>query len=389
MVLVLFRDSQIPITPEYDAGSPFDVTELKAPDGSISASFVSIGATLTHLWAKDRDGKFRDVVLGYDDPSMLWSDPAHPVFSAIVGRTVRPFFVSTLRYQSRSCIGTFSIPISKDPKPPADIYTIPTNDHDGQVTLHGGLTGWDRRNWTVVDRSPTSVTYRHVDEGHEGFPGTVTAYATHTVSNGGVLKTVVRARATRKTPIMVTQHVYWNLDAFQDGVHDTLGHTLQIDSSQIIDLDGNAIPTGDFIDVRKNTIFDFRQPKVVGGRWNETKGLCGGECQGYDHCWVYDKLKGASYKRAGTSLWSQKSGIRLDMATNQDAVQVYSAYWMNTSRKEAHGGPDLKYGKWSGIAIEQQGHVAAINTPEWGIDHIYGPDRPYEWSTTYKFSTLK
>lgn len=40
---------------------------MKAPDGSISAKFVSLGATLTELWVKDKLGKPRDVVLGYDD----------------------------------------------------------------------------------------------------------------------------------------------------------------------------------------------------------------------------------------------------------------------------------------------------------------------------------
>ena len=44
------------------------MTELRAPDGSITAKFVSIGATLTELWVKDKYGKARDVVLGYDDP---------------------------------------------------------------------------------------------------------------------------------------------------------------------------------------------------------------------------------------------------------------------------------------------------------------------------------
>jgi hypothetical protein len=46
----------------------------------------------------------------------------------------------------------------------------------GQVTLHGGIYGWDRRNWTIEERTPTSVTYKHVDNANEGFPGTVTAY---------------------------------------------------------------------------------------------------------------------------------------------------------------------------------------------------------------------
>lgn len=46
---------------------PFGITEIKAPDGSISAKFVSLGTTLTELWVKDKYGKMRDVVLGYDD----------------------------------------------------------------------------------------------------------------------------------------------------------------------------------------------------------------------------------------------------------------------------------------------------------------------------------
>jgi len=61
---------------------------------------------------------------------------------------------------------------------------------------------------------------------------------------------------------------------------------------------------------------------------------------------------------------------RVDISTNQPAVQAYTAFWLNTVRKEVHGGPTLRYGRWAAIAIEQQGYVAAINTPEWGIDQI-------------------
>ena len=46
----------------------------------------------------------------------------------------------------------------------------------GQDTLHGGIYGWDRRNWTIVAKSKTSVTYHHLDAADEGFPGNVSAY---------------------------------------------------------------------------------------------------------------------------------------------------------------------------------------------------------------------
>lgn len=43
------------------------MTTIAAADGSISAKFVSVGATLTELWVPDRNGNLRDVVIGYDD----------------------------------------------------------------------------------------------------------------------------------------------------------------------------------------------------------------------------------------------------------------------------------------------------------------------------------
>jgi aldose 1-epimerase len=55
----------------YDANAdpkPFEITSISAPDGSITAKFIGIGATLAELWVKDKDGKLRDVVAGYDDP---------------------------------------------------------------------------------------------------------------------------------------------------------------------------------------------------------------------------------------------------------------------------------------------------------------------------------
>lgn len=61
---------------------------------------------------------------------------------------------------------------------------------------------------------------------------------------------------------------------------------------------------------------------------------------------------------------------RLDVTTNNPAVQVYTGFWLDTPRKEVHGGPTLNYTKWSAVAIEQEGYIDAINTPEWGVDQI-------------------
>lgn len=60
----------------------------------------------------------------------------------------------------------------------------------------------------------------------------------------------------------------------------------------------------------------------------------------------------------------------MDVTTDQPAVQVYTGFWLNTPRKAVHGGPELNYTKWSAVAIEQEGYIDAINTPEWGVNQI-------------------
>lgn len=48
---------------------------------------------------------------------------------------------------------------------------------DGADALHGGLRGWDWRNWTVTAHTTDSITFSLVDpDGAEGFPGEVISY---------------------------------------------------------------------------------------------------------------------------------------------------------------------------------------------------------------------
>jgi len=357
---------------------PFDVTTISAPDGSVTAKFVSIGATMVELWLKDKHGESLDVIPSYDDPSKLYSDPAHPVFNPIVGR-----------YANRIKNGTFSIPPSRNPPPNGtDTFHIPTNDHDGQDTLHGGIYGWDRRNWTIVSKTPSSVTYHHLDPADEGFPGNVSVFATHTLTPGQ-LNTKVFAVATEKTPIMVTQHIYWNLDGFRTdtanwNTSNIFNHTLRVAGSRYIASDSNGVPTGPILSV-DSTPLDFRTEQQLGVRWADVVGVCGPGCQGYDNCWIYDADETA---RAGTSLWSSASGIRVDISSNQPAVQVYTGNYLDTPRKQVHGGPTLVYAPQSAVAIEQEGWIDAINNPEWNVDQIYFPGKDFVWETTYKFSTV-
>ncbi|QRV91726.1 galactose mutarotase-like protein [Ceratobasidium sp. AG-Ba] len=355
---------------------PFQQYTITAPDGSITAKLIGSGASLTELWVKDKYGKPRDVILGYDNRTLWQTDPMHPVFNSIVGR-----------YANRIKNGTFSIPISKNPNPNSpNTYVLYKNDHDGLATIHGGKIGWDRRNWTFSGSSRSSITFTHLDPGDENFPGNVTAKVTYRVFRGGKFDISVVATATEKTPIMTTSHIYWNLDAFQDGNKDIFGHRLRIAASRTLEEDSISIPTGNFTQV-KGTALDFRKEMAVGARWNQTVGYGGCPvCIGYDLPWIFDK---PNRNAPDVSLYSPISGIKLEMTTNQPAVQIFSGNWLQIPRKVVHGGPSMIYDQYSAIAIEPEGYLGAINNPEWGVDQIYYPGRDFKWATTYQFSVVK
>lgn len=132
-------------------------------------------------------------------------------------------------------------------------------------------------------------------------------------------------------------------------------------------------------------------------------------CDGFDNCWIYDNN---TEDKPVFSLWSTNSGIRcvvhyganivpayrrfiyrLDVTTNQPALQVYTCDGIfNASlpipRKVDQGGPSTYYQDHSCLVVEQESWIDAINQPEWGIDQIYGPDRDYLWEAEYAFSVV-
>lgn len=85
----------------------------------------------------------------------------------------------------------------------------------------------------------------------------------------------IKATADQKTPILLSGHHYWNLEAYQE-TQDLTGHYAQFDSSKIIATNGLLIPNGSYIEVN-GTALDFRNAKSVGNAINDTasEAYCG------------------------------------------------------------------------------------------------------------------
>lgn len=353
----------------------------------IRATFMPYGARLTHLLVKDRDGKPQDVVVGYDkgDAYINDTDTVHSYFGAVVGR-----------YSNRIKNGTFEI----DDK----TYDIPKNENKGINTLHGGIVGYDQRNWTVTSYNESSITFMLEDYGYEDFPGRVITYATYVVKSrdkGPILTTrLVSIPLDGATPILLSNHIYWSLNAFTDTRNPTaLNDILTMPYSyRYIKTDQYLVPTGEIGLVKDKAGTDFTGPVDLGNNIRQAVGVCGPKCTGLDTAFILDRPRYSSPESAELTLLtlqSNKTGIKMELKTNQQSLQIYSCDGQDgtipVKESQQHGNRTTFLEQYGCVVIEPQQWIDGINNPQWAQNEfqVYGVDtQPAVNFAQYEFSLL-
>ncbi|TXT11241.1 hypothetical protein VHUM_01992 [Vanrija humicola] len=315
--------------PRSDAG--LKVVTLKAE--GIEASFIPYGARLTSLRVPDRTGEWREVNVGYADAAQYHKEKGNAYFGAVVGR-----------YANRMAHGRFTVA--------GETYQVTNNDHDGQNALHGGVRGYDARDWAVEAQTPTSVTFALADDGFEGFPGKVLVHATYTVTKGTLRVQLTALPLDKATPILLTTHAYFNLSStLAPTVLDDTLHVPQ--GSRVVAVDGISVPTGAVLSVSGDHPLNYTSPRAVRDGALGAK-FCGDGGVGIDNCFLFDRPEPPSSATLGPAqviLASKATGIRLAVHTNQPAIQLYSGNGFDGS-VETQLGKAEQYGS---IAIEPQG----------------------------------
>jgi aldose 1-epimerase len=373
---------------------PFKTITLSADN--ITAKFIPYGARLTSLLVPDRNGNEQDVVVGYDNPHQYLEDTetSHTYFGAVIGRIA-----------NRVKNGTFELDGTE--------YHIPKNK-DGLYSLHGGDIGYDQRNWTLIASTPSSVTFELYDAAFQGFPGDVITQATYTVDTVATVENpqgrprlvtkLVSQALTHSTPIMLSNHIYWNLNGFQQPtiLNDTW---LQLPlSKRFIATDSLQIPNGGIstVDDTDHQCMDFTEGKIIGHDMQYTQGLVGGDV-GYDNCFIIDRdpLYFAQDSLAlALRMNSSSTGISMEVATNTPAVQFFTCLNMDGTIpvKPSQADRNLKSHEAAGfvekygcLAIEAEGWIDSVNNPQWGQQSnlIYSPETlPAVNLVTYTFGTV-
>ncbi len=340
------------------AGDEVTLYTLRNGQG-MEIAVMNYGAILTSVRVPDSKGQVADIALGFD--SLEGYLGTQPYMGATVGR-----------YANRIAKGRFTLN--------GEQYTLAVNN--GANALHGGLKGFDKKIWRAKnvssdDGPAVEMTYVSPD-GEEGYPGTLTATVTYSLSNDNEVRIHYKATTDADTVLNLTNHSYFNLAGAGKGT--ILDHMVAINADRFTPVDSGLIPTGELKSV-EGTPFDFRTPTAIGARIDETGDeqiKLGG---GYDHNFVLNG--GAGKLRFAARAKEPVSGRVMEVFTDQPGLQFYTGNFLDGS---VTGKGGIQYEKRFGFCMETQHFPDSPNKPEFP-SVLLKPGETFETTTVYKFST--
>lgn len=344
---------------------PVKLYTLKNKNG-MEVSITNYGGRVVSLVVPDKDGKPTDVVLGFDNIKQYADTLNSPSdYGSSVGR-----------YANRIAGGKFTLGSQQ--------YQLKQNDGDN--CLHGGgTTGWMNQVYDAeqIGDSILKLTITAAD-GENGFPGNVTATTIYKVTSDNTLDITWEATTDKETIINQTNHNYYNLNGDLSQVGTDM--ILYVNADNFTPSDKAYIPTGEIKPV-EGTAMDFSKPHAIGDSINSKFDQIQ-NAGGYDHNYCLNTFKDGKGDdtQVCASLYSPKTGIFMEMFTNEPGVQVYSANFQGVGKDAdiiRKGG--LKYPKHVSVCLESQKYPDSPNKKDW-VQPTLKPGEKYYSHAAYKFS---
>ncbi len=344
---------------------PVKLYTLKNQNG-VEVCITNYGARIVSLCVPDKDGKLTDVVLGFDNIAQYADTLNSPTdYSSSVGR-----------YANRIKDGKFTLNGTE--------YQLKQND--GPNCLHGGgTTGWMNQVYEAEQIGDSILKLTIVaPDGENGFPGKVMAVTTYTLTADNTLDMTWEAQTDKPTIINQTNHNYYNLSGdFTQPAYDMV---LYVNADNFTPSDKLYIPTGEIKPV-EGTPMDFRTPHALGDSIQSDYDQIQ-NATGYDHNYCLNTYKDGKGDdtQVCASLYSPKTGIFMEMYTNEPGVQVYSGNFQGVGNEvNIHHKNDLVYPKHVSVCLESQKYPDSPNHPEW-VQPTLNPGEKYYSHAAYKFS---
>ena len=343
-----------------DAGENVDLYTLRNANG-VEAKITNFGGILVSLKVADRNGKFDDVVLGFNDFDNYLKKNA-PYLGALIGR-----------YGNRIAKGRFTLNGVE--------YKLAVNN--GENHLHGGIKGFDKVVWTghemKTKTGPAVVLTYLSKDGEEGYPGNLNVRVVYTLTNNNEIKIDYSATTDKDTVTNLTHHSYFNLAG--EGNGDILNHLVTINASRFVPTDAGSIPIGELRKVA-GTPFDFLKATAIGARINQDdEQLKLGN--GYDHTWVINGLPGRL--RLAATAYEQTAGRVMQVWTTEPGMQFYTGNFLDGTLTGKAG---KLYPRRSGFCFETQHYPDSPNHPSFPTTTLR-KGATYKSTTIYRFSSRR
>ncbi|MEU0444934.1 aldose epimerase family protein [Streptomyces tendae] len=326
-------------------------------NGGTRMKVLSYGGVVQSLEIPDRRGRYANVSLGFDNLDDYVARSPH--FGALIGR-----------YGNRIAKGRFTLDGRQ--------YQLSVND--GENSLHGGALGFDYRVWDVepfTEGSDTGLVLHYTSvDGEMGYPGTLKAKVTYTLTRRGDWRIDYEATTDKATVVNLTSHVYWNLAGEGSGTIED--HELSIAASRFTPTDAGLIPTGELARV-SGTPFDFRRAKPIGRDIRDAHPQLV-TAKGFDHNWVLDKGITDRPEHIAT-LREHSSGRSLRIATDQPGLQFYSGNFLDGTLTGTGGS---LYRQGDALCLETQHFPDSPNQPSFPST-VLRPGETYRTSTVHSF----
>jgi aldose 1-epimerase len=370
--------------PQAPAGAPYVVLERdnfrKVVEGKnvdlftienrrgMVVRITNLGAKIQQILVPDRHGQLGDVVLGYETADGVIG--GQPSMGAFVGR-----------YANRIASGKFAVD--------GVLYELPVNDGNNRPTLlHGGRRGSRVRVFDASQRSPAAVEMSIVfEEKDDGFPGTVPLRVVYRLTDDNDLFIEYSATAAdKKTIVNFTSHAFFNLSG--NPARTVLDTDLELNSSTVLEIDANLIPTGVLRDVT-GTPMDFRTAKALGAEIDADYDLLrvGG---GYDHTYVVNddnsELKPSGFEkfRFVGRLHEKTTGRIMEVWSTEPSVQVVTANGLSAQSPRDLGKGGVLFPFRSAFCIEPMHYPDSPNRPSFPRTELE-PGETYSGTIVYRF----
>lgn len=314
---------------------------------------INYGGAITDIITPDKNGQLESVVLGFDSLKP-YTGRENSLFGSTVGRVANR--ISNARFQL-------------DGKE----YTLTSN-------IHGGVQGFDRKVWNIEEvnngkSAALKMTYLSKD-GEEGFPGNLNVTITYTLTQQNELKIDYVATTDKATPLVLTNHSYFNLSGSKSP--RVLNTELTIFADKYLESGNGNIPTGKIMDV-KGTPFDFTSSQQIGKHIDEVKD----GNRGYDLTYVLRNQTGKPALAA--KAFEPISGRVMEVFTTEPGVVFYTGNYLSEEVTGRGGKPFTKHGAF---CLETQHFPDSPNQPKFP-NVIVRPGETFKSQTVYKFSVRK